>query len=339
MEAYKNILKTSCSAILSNTKVDGFTIEPLAGDASSRRYFRICHTSGQEKSFVLVLGDKFLPQENSFLRIQDLLSSNGVNVPTILAVLEEEGAILQEDLGGTNMLQAMSTSPMMTSSEIFHFFQKPLDLMFRIHGAKPKNKNQEKAFLRAFDEKLFLWEVNFTIEHFFTKYLGRKMKEQDRNSIYEDFRNICGHLLKEPQVFVHRDFHTKNIMFTEDKRYVSIDFQDGCMGPPHYDLASLLRDSYYSLSEENVYKLLEYYMDLWDTSEKLDRVHCRRIFDLMSIQRNFKAIGSFASFYTRRGDIRYLHFIGNTFQNVQTNLTKFPEYKNLQELLLHYYHL
>jgi aminoglycoside/choline kinase family phosphotransferase len=119
-----------------------------------------------------------------------------------------------------------------------------------------------------------------------------------------------------------------------------IDFQDARLGCAQYDLASLLRDSYYQLEEEVVYELVDYYIRSKEKLEgvKENRKEFMRVFDLMSIQRNFKAIGSFASFYMKRQDVRYLKFIGNTFENIRRNLLKFPEMDELRCLLFRYYY-
>lgn len=119
-----------------------------------------------------------------------------------------------------------------------------------------------------------------------------------------------------------------------------IDFQDGRMGPPQYDLASLLKDSYYQLEEVQIQRLLDYYVTRFEalTGTKMDRDAFMMGFDLMSVQRNLKAIGSFASFLQKRGNPGYLKYIGNTFENVRRTLLKYPQYSKLREVLFHYYY-
>jgi aminoglycoside/choline kinase family phosphotransferase len=112
------------------------------------------------------------------------------------------------------------------------------------------------------------------------------------------------------------------------------------MGPAQYDLASLLRDSYYQLEEGQIDRLIDYYLARTEamTGERVDRPHFRYVFDLMAVQRNFKAIGSFASFLMKRGDPGYLKYIGNTFENIRRTLLKYPKYTALREVLFHYYY-
>ena len=110
--------------------------------------------------------------------------------------------------------------------------------------------------------------------------------------------------------------------------------------PPQYDLASLLRDSYYQLDEKQISDLTAYYLLRMkeEGAEINDVAHFNRLFDLMAVQRNFKAIGSFASFHNRRGNPAYLKFIGNTFENIRRNLKKYPEFKKLREALYYHYY-
>jgi aminoglycoside/choline kinase family phosphotransferase len=125
-----------------------------------------------------------------------------------------------------------------------------------------------------------------------------------------------------------------------EDRLVMIDFQDARMGPAQYDLASLLRDSYYQLEESQIQRLLDYYVIRWEavTGKRIDRAQFEYVFDLMSVQRNFKAIGSFASFHNKRGNATYLKYIGNTFENIRRVLLKYPSYSALREVLFHYYY-
>lgn len=195
------------------------------------------------------------------------------------------------------------------------------------------------AFQLSFDLEKLMWETHFTIEHFYEIHLKRRIRESDRKILNEDFTKICTHLAAQPKVFAHRDFHSRNIMVSGE-RLVFIDFQDARMGPAQYDLASLLKDSYYQLEGRQIERLLTYYMDQFEKESKttLDRREFLKTFDLMAIQRNFKAIGSFASFLNRRSNATYLKYIGNTFENIRRVLLRHPEFSSLREVLFHYYY-
>jgi aminoglycoside/choline kinase family phosphotransferase len=205
------------------------------------------------------------------------------------------------------------------------------------------------CFRLRFDHEKLMWEVNFAIEHFYQLHLGREIPDADLRVIRDGFSEICHFLAAEPTVLTHRDFHSRNIMVVPgdsdatggpNERLVMIDFQDARMGPAQYDLASLLRDSYYQLEEAQIQRLLDYYVTSWGarSGAKLDRAAFAYVFDMMSVQRNFKAIGSFASFLNRRGNPTYLKYIGNTFENIRRTLLKYPKYRKLREALFHYYY-
>lgn len=341
MKQNETCLREACAlAKASGTaEKNGLSVLQLPGDASTRRYFRV-RARGGDVSWVMMLMDPYQRETNNFLLVQAVLARSGVPVPAVLADLPEEGAILLDDLGDRTMLHHLEAS--MKDSVELDFFRRAIDLLVDIHAVSPtaEEKAKVKGFSIAFDEEILNWEVNFTLEHFLKNYLKREIPPGEIEEIKAGFGKITQALASEPRVFTHRDYHTRNIMIDPKHRYVSIDFQDARMGLRQYDLASLLRDSYYQLSEEKVYGLLDYYLERIAErgGGKIDRDEFVRMFDLMSIQRNFKAIGSFASFYIRRDNARYLRFIGNTFENVRRNLAKFPEYKRLHQLLFNWYY-
>lgn len=321
------------------------SITKLPGDASTRMYFRVLTKDGQ--SYIVMKMEKFKGKEKElpFIVVQKHLHQVGVQVPEILDIDASNGFLLLEDLGDVTLLRKLQEVSDVTTETAL--YKKVIDDLVKMQVfASPDRARSKKleAFNLRFDfEKLF-WEVSFTIEQFYELHLKRVIKESDKKLMQTQLGQICQALADEPTVFTHRDFHCRNIMVAEENkspaRLVMIDFQDARMGPPQYDLASLLRDSYYQLSEKQIQNLLDYYMEQFENTSgsKLDRAHFQKIFDLMSIQRNFKAIGSFASFENKRGNSTYLKYIGNTFENIRRNLLKYPEYSELREVLFHYYY-
>ncbi len=325
------------------------SVTRIPGDASTRRYYRV--QSGGQTTIVMrmepfiELGDK-LP----FLIVQRHLAEAGVDVPKILDVDPERGFVLLEDLGDITLLRHLQD---VSNSEIeFDLYRRVIDSLVHLQvdaspGKKPSAELE--AYKLRFDFEKLMWEVRFCIEHFYELHLKRAIKEADHKVMTDGFGEICQFLADQPTVLTHRDFHSRNVMVIPSasegakgapERLVMIDFQDARLGPAVYDLASLLKDSYYQLSEVQIDRLIDHYLMTWQkaTGERLDKAQFTLAFDMMSVQRNFKAIGSFASFLNRRGDATYLKYIGNTFENIRRTLLKHPRYANLREVLFHYYY-
>jgi N-acetylmuramate 1-kinase len=320
----------------------------LPGDASTRRYFRI-HTHVSNSRSLIAMKMEPFPKEKSglpFLAIQKHLTECGVDVPQVLDVDPEKGFILLEDLGDVTLLRRLQG--VSNPEDERHLYERALDGLLGLQiQAGPKSKSAKKldAFKLSFDHEKLMWEVRFTIEQFYQLYLKRTLRSRDLKVLTDGMSEICTILAEQPRVLAHRDFHSRNIMVTpkEDssgERLVMIDFQDARMGLLQYDLASLLKDSYYQLEESQIQILLDYYLASYEarSGQKIDREEFRRIFDFASVQRNFKAIGSFASFMNKRSDPTYLKYIGNTFENIRRVLLKYPEYSDLREVLFHYYY-
>lgn len=323
------------------------SVVKLPGDASTRSYYRVHATGGQ--TYVLMRMETFEEHGMSlpFLVVQKHLDSAGVDVPAVLDVDPGKGFILLEDLGDVTLLRRLQDVESRDLER--HLYEKVIDELIRmqIEASPARKKADIDAYKLRFDHEKLMWEINFTLEHFYKTHLKREIKESDLKIIREGFSEICTILANEPTVLTHRDFHSRNVMWVQaadgnadHERLVMIDFQDARMGPAQYDLASLLKDSYYQLEEAQIQRLIDYYVVRWEavSGQRLNRVQFQYIFDLMSVQRNFKAIGSFASFLNRRGNPTYLKYIGNTFENIRRTLLKYPKYSALREVLFHYYY-
>lgn len=327
--------------LLSKVTGDLSRWEKLPGDASTRKYYRLAHG---DLSYILMSAEPFASEGERypFLEVRAHLAHSGVDVPNVIEVDPTGGFILLEDLGDQTLLKRLET---VSDPDVERqHYERAIDALVQLQyaGAPTKARHPIAAFSQRFDYEKLMWEVKFAIEHFYLGILKRQMSPDDHAVLLDGFDKICKILARQPTVLTHRDYHSRNIMLPKGKsdRFVMIDFQDARMGPAQYDLASLLRDSYYQLPETQVRKLVDYYLARWKavSGESLRRRSFLRIFDLMSVQRNFKAIGSFASFMNKRGDPGYLKYIGNTFENIRRNLLKFPEFSRLREVLFHYYY-
>jgi aminoglycoside/choline kinase family phosphotransferase len=323
------------------------SVERLPGDASTRRYYRV-HTV-DSKSYIVMRMEAFDKiagggQNLPFLVVRQHLASANVDVPEVLDMDPAKGLILLEDLGDVTLLRRLQD---VSNADVErHLYQRVIDSLIdlQLHASPERKKSDIDAYKMRFDHEKLMWEVNFTIENFYQVYLKRNIRKEDLDVMVTGFSEICSFLDRQPLVLTHRDFHSRNIMAVPQSsgvdRLVMIDFQDARLGPSQYDLASLLKDSYYQLEESQIQRLLDYFVIRWEavSGERLDRAHFEYVFDLMAIQRNFKAIGSFASFLNKRGNATYLKYIGNTFENIRRTLLKYPQYSKLREVLFHYYY-
>ncbi len=306
----------------------------LAGDASARKYYRIIHN---EKTYVLMVWEPFDETTYPFINILRHFEAAGVQVPKIVEIEPSLGVVLLEDLGDLTLERKFWETTDPESS--WEFYQKAVDEIVKIHttattGSFPQLK-KKLAKEVEFDVAKFMWEMNYAKTHLIEGLLQFKMNSSVAHELDKVFNDFCTKLHLEPKVICHRDYHSRNLMMKLNKIYV-IDFQDARMGPIQYDLVSLVKDSYVHIPESYAAKILQYYFDSTNfvAQNKSSLDHFYRIYELQSIQRCFKACGSFASFANTRDDKRYLKYLPHTLENVISSLEHFPEYKLLKNVLV-----
>ena len=306
---------------------------PLAGDASSRRYFRI--VSGEE-SMVLMVWEPFVDDGNyPFLSVRDHFEKHGVTVPRVIAKSPSEGLVLLEDLGDLTLERKFWENQ--NQDLILPFYEQSIDELIKIHYHATFDKTDCTAFKVAFDVEKLLWEMNYGREHVMN--LAKVTLTTAENKALDDvFNRICSTLNNEKKFIAHRDYHSRNVMLKLGKTRV-IDFQDARMGTIQYDLVSLLRDSYVALNDSSSEHLINYYLDRRkELASKyslapLSRPEFDHVYEIQSVQRTFKACGSFASFYNLRNDTRYLKYLPQTFQTVKKSLEPQREYAAFYQIL------
>jgi aminoglycoside/choline kinase family phosphotransferase len=185
----------------------------------------------------------------------------------------------------------------------------------------------------AFDVEKLAWEFDFFVKHFVVGYRGATIPLAAREAISQECRTIIEELASEPRVLCHRDYHSRNLMLRGDQLFI-IDFQDARMGPDTYDLVSLLRDSYVDIGEDDVQQFVAYFLALKGSPTwQADLAEFRRRFDLMALQRNLKALGTFGYQTATRRNAVYIQYIPRTLRHARTNLLKYPRFARLRELL------
>ncbi len=187
-----------------------------------------------------------------------------------------------------------------------------------------------ECFRIAFDIEKLTWELHYFLKHFVEGHRGCDLSVEDRATLSESFHVLSQEIASWPRVLCHRDYHSRNLM-SHAERLFWIDFQDARMGPATYDLASLLRDAYVDVPEELQDELKERFRQKAVPEEP--REVFRRRFDLMCVQRNLKALGTFGYMATVRQNPVYLPYIPRTLAHVRHNLSRYPELERLWRTL------
>jgi aminoglycoside/choline kinase family phosphotransferase len=309
----------------------GVRVVPLTGDASTRQYFRVLRP--ENPPVVLAVYDApFTFHELSFVNVCRLLAEIPLPVPEIAGHADDLGILILEDLGDVTLQAHLGVTQ---SSEHDALYKQAVEFIERLQRRGCELQSDEYLpYGIAFDRDKLLWELNFFVKHFLEAYRGIQISEHVRAALDQEWFAITDELAGEPRVLCHRDYHSRNLMLNAGRLYM-IDFQDARMGPDTYDLASLLRDSYVDLTEARVDELLRGYLKLrgapYTAAEAI--AEFRRRFDLMSIQRNLKALGTFGHQTTARNNPVYIQYIPRTLSYVRTNLERYPRLARLRELL------
>ncbi len=300
---------------------------PLTGDASDRRYFRVLEPD--KPSIVLALhGGPFDYDTLPFVNVARLLAQAALPVPAILDHADDLGVLALEDLGDVT-LQAHLGVAALEHRRLYREAVGYIELLQR-RGVELASDDY-LPYTLAFDVEKLTWELDFFLKHFLEGYRGVVLDPAQREAIRDEWRPIVEELAAEPRVLCHRDYHSRNLMLHRGQLYL-IDFQDARMGPDTYDLVSLLRDSYVDFTEESVSDLIAYFLAVKGCGAAYDEDFERR-FDLMSLQRNLKALGTFGYQTMVRQNPVYLQYIPRTMRHVQRNLGKHPRFARLRELL------
>lgn len=278
-----------------------FTLAPASADASFRRYFRACF---QDDSTRIVMDAPPSHEDcRPWLHVQQLFAATGAHVPQVLAQDLERGFLLLSDLGSTTYLAALQTDP----SRMRALYDDATHALVSIQTASRPNT------LPAYDHALLHRELMLFPDWYITQHLGVALSDAQRQVIEHTFERILAANLAEPQVYVHRDYHSRNLMLLDDTDTHNnpgiIDFQDAVYGPISYDLVSLLKDAYIEWNEEQLIDILVRY---WEKARKAglpvraDFGEFHRDYEWMGVQRHIKVLGIFARLYHRDGKDGYL---------------------------------
>jgi len=322
-------------AFLASTELNtrGAKVVPLTGDASDRRYFRVLLRDEPAQVLAVHPGPidfGALP----FVNVAKLLSEMPVPVPRILGHSDQLGIIALQDLGDVTLQAHLGAASPAQHAALYRQAVSFIDTLQR-RGAELASPDYVPYNI-AFDVEKLTWELQFFTKHFLEAYRGAQLSAASREALAVEFAAIAEELASEPRVLCHRDYHSRNLMLHDGSLYI-IDFQDARMGPDTYDLVSLLRDSYVDFTEAQVDAFIAFFLALRSGRPHgdglSDHEEFRRRFDLMALQRNLKALGTFGFQTTSRQNTVYIQYIPRTLNSARANLVRYPRFARLTALL------
>ena len=321
---------------------ESFSLEPASADASFRRYFRATFS---DRTLIVMDAPPEHEDCRPFLHVGGLFESAGTHVPHVYAHDLDQGFLLLSDLGNTTYLQAL------TAENAPRLYKAATDALIKIQLASSETE------LPPYDEALLLREMRLFPEWYINKHLNVTLTSAQNAKLETVFARIVANNLAQPRVYVHRDYHSRNLMLVDALSPASltrpaerppgslretlvnpgiIDFQDAVYGPITYDLASLFKDAYIKWDEEEIIDRLIGY---WEKARKVglpvqeDFGQFYRDFELMGAQRHLKVLGIFARLYHRDGKAGYLKDMPLVMEYLRATAARYVDLKPLFNLL------
>jgi aminoglycoside/choline kinase family phosphotransferase len=319
-----NTLRNWLKALQPSWQLDLATLTPASADASFRRYFRI---ESQKPNFETLIVMDAPPEHeplDAFIRVDLLLSNAGLNVPKILEENIIEGFLLLNDLGTTTYLAELNNE---TADRLY---------ADATHALVQMQLASKPGVLPNYDQALLQRELDLFPEWYLKKHLNIELNDLQQAQLKQSFDFIIENNLAQAKVYVHRDYHSRNLMVTEKDNPGVIDFQDAVYGPITYDAASLWRDAYIAWPEERV---IDWVIKFWEAGRKAklpmpdDFGQFYRDFEWMGLQRHLKVLGIFARLCHRDGKDGYLKDIPLVLEYAIATANRYIELKPLARIL------
>jgi hypothetical protein len=304
-----------------------FTLAPASADASFRRYFRVTLDDGA----TLIVMDAPPTHEDCrpWLHVQQLFSAAGAHVHEVLAQDIERGFLLLSDLGNATYLSVLKAANATTNATTL--YRDAITALVNIQQAS------RPGVLPDYDHELLRRELGLFPEWYLTRHHGLTLDDTARTELEAVFARILAVNLAEPRVFVHRDYHSRNLMYLAGAANPGIiDFQDAVYGPISYDLASLFKDAYIAWDEETT---LDWLIRYWEQARgaglpvAADFAAFYRDYEWMGLQRHLKVLGIFARLYHRDGKDGYLKDLPLVEQHVRKTCGRYAGLKPILVLL------
>lgn len=300
------------------------TIAPASSDASFRRYFRVRRG---ERSYIVMDAPPDKEDCRPFIAVAQALGELGLNVPQVLEANLAQGFLLLSDLGNRPYLNALN------EGTVDALYADALRALGRLQRA---DVEYGRALLPVYDRALLLREMELFRDWFLARHLEIEIDAALRAALDQAFGVLADSALAQPTAWVHRDYHSRNLMVTEINNPGILDFQDAVIGPVTYDLVSLLRDCYIAWPRARVEAWVHGHWagmtaeGLWPD---IDMAQFLQRFDLMGVQRHLKAIGIFARLKHRDGKPGYIEDIPRTLAYVEDVARRYSALRDLSRLL------
>jgi aminoglycoside/choline kinase family phosphotransferase len=293
-------------------------LRAASADASFRQYFRVSNTQ-DGKTYIVMDAPPGKEDCRPFIQVTDLIRSVGVNAPNIIAMDMAQGFLLLDDLGNRPYLDHLQAD---TAEKLYIDAIEALIKMQTID-----------AMLPAYDAKFLQTEMDLFETWYLNRHLDVKLSKAQQAVMASVFKLLIENAEQQPQVFVHRDYHSRNLMITEENNPGVIDYQDAVIGPISYDLVSLFKDCYIEWPREKVEHWLDLYLARLTPTYFIEKDTLLRWFDLMGVQRHLKVLGIFARLNYRDGKSQYLNDLPLTLKYVLDACDRYPQLQPLQRLL------
>lgn len=290
-----------------------------SSDASFRQYFRL--SNGTQSRIVMDAPPENEPVHD-FLKVARALQGKGLHAPRIFAADTDNGFVLLEDLGDLAYLDALSPD------NADRLYRDAITALCQLQSI-----DADDCPVAAYDRALLTREMTLFSEWLLGKHLKIQLDREQKNAWQAIQQVLIENALEQPQVFVHRDYHSRNLMSTVRHNPGIIDFQDAVRGPISYDLVSLLRDCYIAWPDADIERWIDFYLAQQSTDAQFTRGEFQRWFDLMGVQRHLKASGIFARLHHRDGKSAYLADIPRTLAYIAPVCARYAELAPLRGLI------
>lgn len=302
--------------------MNGVNLIPVSGDASFRRYFRFNYPSSHHSGPLTLIAVDAPPEfENSepFVNVSELLYTHQCAVPRIYLSSLENGFFVIEDFGDNLLLNCLNDQ---SADELYNEAMQSIINMQAIDASS----------LPDYDSTLLKREMQLFTDWYLIKHKNMQLDDASNNLLLNTYQALETSALEQPRVFVHRDYHSRNLMVRDNKPLGIIDFQDAVNGPVTYDLVSLLRDCYIDWPQNKIdHWCKQFYEMLHEKNYSYETFI--RWFDLMGIQRHLKATGIFCRLNYRDHKPAYLNDIPRTLHYISDVSAKYPELKSFNALI------